>query len=193
MVSYDWVIDRDSVMPAGTLTYSETDPILVVDWNPMGGCDNEFIIVELTVTGQGGGTQTISQSTGPIDLKSPWQPGQADLSTSVISTLMVESGGKTVNGSILFNGTRVDSVDNRAPVQRRWRGTPGVNTVEAYTTSRIEGAGFWRFDFSGAEHFVPGSLQVEQGQIASFDGHSIAFRLTATTGHRLRFTFDLQP
>jgi len=74
-----------------------------------------------------------------------------------------------------------------------FRGLAGRNTIEAYTDASSPGGGFWKFDFTAAARFVPGSLQAGMGVVASVDGRSIVFRLTGISGERVKFAFELSP
>ena len=79
------------------------------------------------------------------------------------------------------------------PASHVFRALTGRNSIEAHADGEIRGEGFWKFDFSAADHFVPGSLEVAMGTVASFDGRSIVFRLTGAAGERVKFTFELAP
>jgi hypothetical protein len=153
-------------------------------------CDEQNITVQLTVTSGGGAsvsTQTITRRLPEGDLKA-WL-STSGLDTSFTSFLDATNAGALV----VINNSRRDTMECMVEHRHSFRGIAGKNTIEAHTTSRLEGNGIWHFDFSGAGHFATGSLRVEQGQVVSVSGHAIVFRLTKNSGNRIRFTFDLHP
>jgi hypothetical protein len=182
-------------MAAGTYNPpASASPVIDVDWNiggtPGGGCDNEFISVRLIVTGTDSSTDTITLGTWKIDQKAPSRAGRR---ASLNSSLRVPPFDGTVQGRVLLNGSTVDATDSSGPFQHQFMGQPGMNTVEAYTTVSFAGDGFWRFDLTSTEGVVDGSLRVEHGQVLSFGERSIVFRLSGTSGERVRFTYRLLP
>lgn len=191
-MQYDWAIDPGGNMPAPRPPVSQSGQIVTVDWNPptYGGCSGALISVQLTVVGSGGQTDAVGQGV-PIDLKTSTKAG--GLPTSFTSFLGITPFRGGPHGFIVLNSARVDASSSSAPVRHVFRGLAGENTVEAYTETEIRGDSFWRFDFSAAEHFVPGSLEVGMGAVASLDGRSIVFRLTGAAGERVKFTFELAP
>jgi hypothetical protein len=164
-----------------------------VDWNPptYGGCSGSpNITVQLTVVGSAGQTDAKSQGVR-IDLKTS---GERDgLRTSFTSSLAIPPDERGARGFIVLNSARVDASSSTEPVSHVFRGYAGQNTLEAYTETVVRGGGFWKFDFSSADHFAAGSLRVETGNVAAMDGRSIVFRLSGSPGERVRFTFELAP
>ena len=180
-------------MPAPRPPVSQSGQSVTVDWNPptYGGCSGSpNITVQLTVVGSLGQTDARSQGVR-IDLRTS---GERDgLRTSFTSSLAVPTHETGARGFIVLNNARVDASSSPTPVNHVFRGLVGQNTLEAYTETEIRGDGFWRFDFSSADHLTPGSLRVETGTVASMDGRSIVFRLSGSPGERVRFTFELTP
>jgi hypothetical protein len=78
-------------------------------------------------------------------------------------------------------------------VSHSFTGLHGKNTIEAFSTSQREGERFWRFDFSGSQHFAPGSLKIELGQVLTSDASSVVFRMSGEAGERVKFTYQLSP
>ena len=93
----------------------------------------------------------------------------------------------------MLNGSRREGIDNQGSYQHNGSGLAGENTVEAFIASNVEGEAFWKFDFSGTRHFVPGSLAVEQGQMMHIDGYSIGFHLNGLPAGHIKFKFRLAP
>jgi hypothetical protein len=126
-----------------------------------------------------------------IDLRTP---GDRDgLRSSFLSAFSTGPQERAARGFVRLNDSRMDETSSSAPASHVFRGRVGQNTVEAYAASDIRGDAFWKFDFSAADHFVPGSLRVGAGLVASLDGRTIVFRLAGASGERVRFTFELAP
>ena len=70
-------------------------------------------------------------------------------------------------------------------------GRAGVNRVEAVLVRGSGRSGTWRFDFSGASTFKPGSLRVVAGTVAVITGDTVVFRLQGKPGERVVFTFEV--
>jgi hypothetical protein len=151
--------------------------------------------IRVTLTARTGGSvaSVTEEFTFPSgdDLKT--LPFETDLQTTLTSQLVVPSVQGNVRGFVTLNDAKRDTTDNTRPFLHRFVGYAGKNTVTASTTSFVGGKAFWNFDFSGAEHFVSGSLRIEQGQLVSMDGHSLVFHLAGTSGDHIRFTFRLEP
>ena len=193
IVQYNWTIDPGGNMPGPRPPVNHSGPVVVVNWNPPahGGCSGAPLIsVQLTVVGSGGQTDSVGQGVR-IDLK-PYTEG-VGLRTSFSSILSIPHRNGGARGFVVLNDARVDSTSDAAPSSHVVRGLAGRNTIEAHADGEIRGEGFWKFDFSAADHFVPGSLQAGTGTVASLDGRSIVFRLTGAAGERIKFTFELAP
>jgi hypothetical protein len=190
-VQYDWAIDPGGNMPAPRPPVSQSGQIVTIDWNPptYGGCSGALISVQLTVVGSSGQTDSVGTGVN-IDLKTSERGG---LRTSFTSFLSIPPHDGGARGFIVLNNDRVDASSNSAPSSHVFRSLAGKNTIEAYTDAEIRGEGFWKFDFWAADHFVPGSLEVGTGVVASRDGRSIVFRLAGVAGERIKFTFELSP
>jgi hypothetical protein len=183
--TFDWTID---VTGNAGGPYMQSGMVVIQQFGSR--CDEQNITVHLRVTSGGGAivsTQTLTRRLPEGDLKA-WL-STSGLDTSFSSFLEADK----TSGLVVINGSRRDTTECSVEHRHRVRGISGENTVEAYTTSRLEGDGVWQFDFSGAEYFVPGTLRVEQGQVVSVSGHAVVFRVTETSGYRIRFVFDLHP
>jgi hypothetical protein len=164
-----------------------------VNWNPpnYGSCSGSpLITVQLTVVGSSGQTDSIGQGVR-IDLRAPGD--REGLRTSLLSALSTPLQEKDARGFVRLNDSRIDQTSSSGPVSHVFRGYVGQNTLEAYTETEVRGGGFWKFDFSSAAHFTPGSLRVETGTVAAKDERAIVFRLSGSPGERVRFTFKLAP
>jgi hypothetical protein len=193
IVQYNWAIDPSGIMPAPRPPVSQSGQVVTVDWNPptYGGCSGAPLIsVQLTVVGSSGQTDSKGQGVN-IDLKASVERGE--IRTSFSSFLAITPFDGTSHGFIVVNGARVDQTSNSAPARHVFPGLAGKNTIEAQTVAESRGEVFWRFDFSAAEHFLPGSIQAEAGTVAWRDGRAIVFRLTGMAGERVKFTFELSP
>jgi hypothetical protein len=115
-----------------------------------------------------------------------------EIATSFTSFLGVQPFNGGARGTVNINQVRQDLTDNRGPAQHRFRGRMGVNQVRGQAAADGAEGGFWRFDFSTAEHFVAGSIRVESGQVFSLDGASVVFRL-GKEAQEVRFTYELLP
>ena len=96
-------------------------------------------------------------------------------------------------GFVTLNNVRTFNTNNSTPSNHAAQGRLGENEVEAYLATPTDTPGSWRFDFSGADGFVAGSIKVQSGQIIARDSRSVVFRLSGTPGERVKFTFQLLP
>ncbi|MGH9461617.1 MAG: PKD domain-containing protein, partial [Vicinamibacteria bacterium] len=112
--------------------------------------------------------------------------------TSFMSSLKGGDPDAVARGRVVINSAQADATGSSAPFRHSARGRE-ENTVEAYSESGLEGEGLWQFDFSGDQHFIPGSIKVELGQVLSRDAHSVVFRLSGAPGERIKFTYRLRP
>ena len=171
---------------------NHTGQNVVVNWNPptYGGCSGSPTIqVQLTVVGSGGQNDTTSQSVR-IDLRVPDEDsGRRATFTSLLS---IPPQDGSVRGFLVLNdSSRTDGISNSTPSTHPFRGRAGENTIEAHLETVFRENGFWKFDFSGTDRFVSGSLRALAGTAASIDGYSIVFRLSGAAGERVRFSFKL--
>lgn len=117
--------------------------------------------------------------------------GSAAVDATVTTHLELPPADGRVKGQILFNGSDVDPVDNRAPYRHSVAGRVGENTVEATLLTPPESEGRWRFDFREAP-LEPGSISVDSGQALSVGPKEIVFRAGAQPGEVIRFRFRLR-
>jgi len=79
-----------------------------------------------------------------------------------------------------------------APTRIQFSGRRGRVGIEAVATSATSPF-LWRFDFSSARGFVPGSLRTVSGQEAARDAYSVVLRFSGAAFERARFEYRLSP
>jgi uncharacterized repeat protein (TIGR01451 family) len=119
--------------------------------------------------------------------------GFRQLDATLISSLEIGPPDGRAAANLLMNRAQLRSINNAVPYRFQIEGRPGRNSVEAYLVSGTKGEAIWRFDFSGAEHFVPGSIEVARGDVVTRDARQVVFRLSEKPGDRVVFTFLLEP
>jgi hypothetical protein len=112
------------------------------------------------------------------------------LTTSFLSE--IQSGSSSpVQASIELNGLGTSPVSGRGPSRHAVKPQPGENVLAGYAAAAHLDGALWKIDFSQTEGFVPGSLDVESGDVISASAHSVAFRLTGSESRiRLRFRIE---
>ncbi len=106
---------------------------------------------------------------------------------AVRTFLDVEPYDGRVHGRLVLNDSEAVDVSNSGTVEQMFRAVAGENRVEASLVGGTAGRGFWRFNFSGARGFVPGSILVDSGAVYSLDANSIAFTVSGNGPLRFRF------
>jgi len=119
--------------------------------------------------------------------------GVSALRAVLMSSLEIEPADGSAKANVLMNRRQLQTMNNANPFRIRIEGRAGRNSIEAYLLSGTRSEGVWRFDFSGDEHFAPGSIEVKRGDVIARDAHRVAFRLAGKSGDRVEFTFLLQP
>jgi hypothetical protein len=154
-------------------------------------CSKETVNNELTVVGPLGHVSVVTLSftfpkvSGTLSFR-PAEP----IESSFTSFLGVQPFDGSARGAVVANGRERVFVDNSAPSTHRYPGVTGLNSIEAVVTSSTR-EGFWSFDFSKAEHFVPGTFQVQAGQVVSQSSHQLVFRVSGASDERLVFRYEL--
>ncbi len=100
--------------------------------------------------------------------------------------------GATVNARLSVNDSGTETRSSSAPLRHQLRARGGKNLMLGRLLTEAMGPGQWRFDFTSAPGFVPGSLQVVSGQVLALDQQSVVFRVTGESGSRVRFSFRLE-
>jgi hypothetical protein len=96
-----------------------------------------------------------------------------------------------IEARVNFNDEQWVATDNSMPYTHRVNGRREWSSVEGQLVSPVGEPVLWRFDFVSSEHFVPGSIRVESGVVASQSTHSIVFRLSGTSADIVRFQYRL--
>jgi hypothetical protein len=111
---------------------------------------------------------------------------------AVKTFLDIEPYDGRARGRVVFNGSEALEVSNQSPVVHHMAANDGENRVEGTVLALPDrGRGFWRFDFSAAGRFDPGSLRVESGQVYAMDDRSISF--SVAEGSLVRFRYGVRP
>jgi hypothetical protein len=180
---YDWVFDTTGQL-FGPFPFPDAGPVITKNFPP---CPSFPIpsTHELTVYGPGNIQSKTSQTFIVAYLRGP---EEGALHTGFSSFLDLHSAEPGVRAQLLVNGEALGPADAAQTQQHRFKAKAGENTVEAYLSGG-EAEGTWRFDFSSAERFAPGSIRVDSGQVVSLDGRSVVFRV----GESIKFGFHISP
>jgi hypothetical protein len=119
-------------------------------------------------------------------------PEEEQPQLSVRSHLTVTRRNEGVaRGQVVLNNSVAWEMDSQSgPRDLQSRGRKGRNRVEAHLEPGFDSS-LWLFDFSATRDFVPGSIRVESGSVASQDGRSIRFVLPNGANSPIRFDFYL--
>lgn len=180
---YLWELDIDGRF--GTVVVERGAVFVRHDWSntlcaEIGGA----VRARLTVFGRDGGSDSIVKS---VNVSVARGPAQSVLESAFTTELFERNGA----GQLLLPRDGVREVAGGAPVRVPFQGRAGDNAIEAVLT-RAEGTPvLWRFDFSQARHFVPGSLRVAAGREVSRDAYGVVLRFDGTPGERARIELRL--
>jgi hypothetical protein len=185
--SYQWTIDTEG--NAGG-PYSKSGRVVVQQFGSR--CVRQRIRVELTVMGSGGASSdtvywsfrlpkadlaVLLRESGPITL-------------AFTSHITAQESTAGFRGFVILNDTHSRGMRGSGPTEIHVKALDGQNNVEAISEQPVPGGFYWKFDFAGTQHLVPGSFRVEQGQISFIDAHTLVLRLNGSAGERIRFRFD---
>jgi hypothetical protein len=191
IVVYMWEIDTEGEVGGPFLIITPAD-VYIHDFET---CAGETIQAQLTVADAEGRFDEITQSVTLPSSTSPPSPPNAKshskVPISVSSQLEAHPADPILRGFVVFNGSQRDLVEGSAEIRHVFMGRDGENQIEARVASELHGEIFWRFDFSGLECFVPGSIEVVQGQPVRRSGYAVLFRLEGSAGEAIRFTYRL--
>lgn len=189
IVSYTWWFSNNPPVEI-TITEAETS----YDWTDDPECGTPFAkLVRLTVNGQGGATARTQENinpTSPSGLKT-MEESIGPVHTSFTSVLNPPISGGRIEAQVVSNGNQIVVTDNATPYRHQMTGRAGRNTIEVYITSALQNPTMMQLDFSGSEHFVPGSLSTESGSVMMQSSHSVVLRLNGAPGERIKLTFQL--
>jgi hypothetical protein len=182
IVSYQWVIDASPALGGSTVSTEAN-----VNRN-FPGCAGETVSVTLTV-GDGAGGVDSATDTFQLPVSQRVESHTASHPMAVISLLRAEGAA----GRVVLDDARVDVTESMIPFRHEFAARRGEHHIEAVVARPGTGDVMWEFDFSSADHFVPGSLRAEAGQVLAVTSRRILFRSNGTPGERLRFSFDVSP
>jgi hypothetical protein len=188
IAAYAWEIDTEGVVGGPFLRIIPAE-VYVHDFE---NCAGETIQTRLRVTDLEGRHDEITHSvTLPNSSSPPGTKSHSGASVSVSSQMQFRPTEQTFRGFVIFNGFQRDDVEGSAEFRHVFMGREGENQIEARVASELHGELLWRFDFSGSEYFLPGTIQVVEGQVSSRSGYAVVFRLRGEPGETLRFSYRL--
>jgi hypothetical protein len=185
IVRYSWELDLNGDF--GSVVLAE-GLVVTHDWGRACDKTDGFVTARLTVVGRTGNQDSVTKMVniltfGPI-------PARQSLVESSFASEMLQAKG--IEGQVVIEGGRGFPVSPEAPTRIHFAGRRGRVGVEAVATAAT--APFlWRFDFSGAKGFVPGSLRTVSGQEVSRDAYSVVLRFSGAAFERARFEYRLEP
>ena len=100
--------------------------------------------------------------------------------------------GVSVNTRLSVNDSGTESRSSPTPLRHQLRARSGKNIVLGQLLTETIAPGQWRFNFTSAVGFVPGSIEVVSGHVLALDQRSVVFRVTGESGSRVRFSFSFE-
>jgi hypothetical protein len=183
IASFSWELDLENVFGQGVIALGGR--VVTYDWkNACFDSEGTSFLARLTVVGLDGTNDSITKRLDIFQF-----PNDSRSIAGSFTSQMLDADG--ARGQIAIEGGQSYSVSGKAPSMVRYSGRSGRNTLEAILTSATAPVE-WRFDFSGAQGFTPGSLRLVSGQEVSRDAYSIVVRL-ADAGARARIEYRLEP
>jgi hypothetical protein len=189
IVDYLWELDADNDFGQGVVT--DQGPVVHYDWGR--GCFTNtpgVLVVRLTVVGREGDQDTLEQTVHLFTTLRRLDSSQSVLSSSVTTELR-DSNGRGASGQVVFGGGETQGIQGDGPSLLRYTGRAGRLSLEGILPVTLDSPALWRFDFSAAPHFVPGSLRVVTGQEVSREGYAVVLRLGGNAGERVRIEYEL--
>lgn len=158
------------------------------DWGSECFRTDGFVTARLTVFGSAGNQNSVTKQVNILSFNP--LTGKQSLVESSFATEMLQAEG--IEGQVVIEGVRGFPVSAEAPTRVQYSGRRGRVSIEAVATAAT--APFlWRFDFSGAKGFVPGSLRTVSGQEVARDAYSVVLRFSGSAFERARFEYRLEP
>ena len=180
--SFDWVIDASAALGGRTTGSGQ----LINRTFPQ--CAGETVSVKLTVDDGNGARDEVTMA---VRLPNALQSADSSDEVILVSFLLLGPTLGVFHGNVTVNERHLFRVDNSSPVERVVPGRLGANRIEAILVAPAGQEVTWVFDFSRARHYVPGSIQPQQGHALSIDARRIVFRLSGAPGERVRFEYRL--
>jgi hypothetical protein len=186
VVRYLWELDLDNAFTRGVIR--REGKLVIYNWEFDCVTAKGDMKARLTVVGRDGGSDSVEKQVNILNFI-PLSSKQGLVESSFASEI---SQAKAVEGQVVIEGGRGFPVSADAPTRIQFASRRGRVSIEAVATSAT--APFlWRFDFSGAKGFVPGSLRTVSGQEVSRDAYSVVLRFSGAAFERARFEYRLEP
>jgi hypothetical protein len=185
IVRYAWELDATGDF--GPVVQVEGQ-IVTHDWGSACFRTDGFVTARLTVFGASGNQSSITKQVN-ILIFGPSAAKQSQVDSSFTSEILEAEG---VEGQVVLEGGRGFPMSGGAPARVQYSSPRGRASIEAVATAETEPF-LWRFDFSGAKGFVPGSLRTVSGQEVARDAYSVVLRFGGGAFERARFEYRLEP
>jgi hypothetical protein len=183
---YLWELDVDNDLGFGVIR--KEGKVVTHDWKTECYRTDGFLRARLTVVGPDDGRDSVTKEVNILAFN-PFR-SKADLVETSFASEMLE--GKETRGQVVIEGGRGFPVSADAPTRIHFSGRRGRVAVEAVATEAT-GPFLWRFDFTSARGFVPGSLKTLSGQEVSRDAYSVVVRFSGAAFERARFEYRIAP
>jgi hypothetical protein len=162
--------------------------VVTYDWGSACFRNGGLVTARLTVFGPTGNQDSVTKTVNILTF-GPIPARQSLVESSFASEI---SQAKAVEGQVVIEGGRGFPVSADAPTRIQFAGRRGRVSIEAVATA-ASAPFLWRFDFSGAKGFVPGSLRTVSGQEVSRDAYSVVLRFSGGAFERARLEYRLEP
>jgi hypothetical protein len=185
IVRYAWELDLNGDFGQVVLVEGQ---VVTHDWGSACFRSDGFVTARLTVFGPSGNQSSITKQVNILTF-GPSPARQSQVDSSFTSEILDAEG---VEGQVVLEGGRGFPMSGGAPARIQYAGRRGRASIEAVASAATEPF-LWRFDFSGAQGFVPGSLRTVSGQEVSRDAYSVVLRFGGGAFERARFEYRLEP
>lgn len=186
IVRYLWDLDLDNAFGRGVVR--EDGKVVIYDWKTDCFSAQGNMRARLTVVGRDGGRDAVTKQVNILNFSS--LTAKQGLVESSFATEMLQARGAA--GQVVIEGGHGIPVSADAPTRIQFAGRRGRVGIEGVATAAT--APFlWRFDFSGAKGFIPGSLRTVSGQEVARDAYSVVLRFSGAAFERARFEYRLEP
>jgi PKD domain len=186
IVRYLWELDLDNDFGLGVVRAEGR--VVQHDWDDACFRFNGFLRARLTVVGADGGRSSVIKRVNILSFN-PSAAKQRSIESSFTSEISEAEG---IEGQVNIEGVRAFSVSCAAPTRIQFSGPRGRVGVEAVATA-AKAPFLWRFDFSGAKGFVPGTLRTLSGQEVARDAYSVVLRFSGGAFERARLEYRIEP
>ncbi len=185
IVRYLWELDLNKDF--GPVVQKE-GLVVTHDWGTACFNFDGFVTARLTVIGRAGNQNSITKQVNILSF-TPLTVKRSLIESSFASEMLQGEGSE---GQVVIDGGRGFAMSAGAPTRVQFASRRGRVSIEAVATSAT-GPFLWRFDFSSAKGFVPGSLRTVSGQEVARDAYSVVLRFSGGALERARFEYRLEP